>query len=106
MMNAIESAKAANEFFDEMFGDLPEEGRTNSDIMALVQLEKKLHMRQDIEVEFTKHRTGVTASFRAYHGINRVGAPEYAHITAIRLHRIQSGENILRKLRSDSRLYN
>lgn len=89
---------------DNLFDDLPDEGNTNSDLMALVLCEMK-NMRDDIKVEFTKHRTGVTASFRAYHGINRVGAPEYAHITFIKLHRI-AYHSVLKTLRKDRRLYN
>ena len=105
MMNSNEHTKAANEFFEEMFGTLPEEGKTNEDIMGLVQLEAKTNMRQDIEVIFTKHRTGVTASFRAFHGINRVGAPEYAYIAIYKFHRI-AYHSIIKALRKDARLYN
>ncbi len=86
--------------------DFSKSGRTNSDLMALVLGEKDAHMRNDIEVEFRSTRTGVTASFRANHGINRVGAPEYAHITTKAFHRIQSTESIIKALRNDSRLYN
>lgn len=105
MMNAIESAKAANKFFEEMFGDLPEEGQTNRDIMGLIQLELKMRMRKDITVEFHKTRTGINASFKADMGINRFGTREYAHITTKAFHRIQRPSDIVGHLRRDHRLY-
>ena len=77
----------------------------NVEIRELVENEAK-NMRDDVIVTFYKKSTGITASFKAYHGINRVGAPEYAQITAKTFHRIEKPENILRKLRNDNRLYN
>jgi len=77
----------------------------NNKLMALVLSEKDAHMRNDIEVAFRSTRTGVTASFRANLGANRVGTTEYAHITTKAFHRIQSAESIIKALRSDSRLY-
>lgn len=88
------------------FDSLPDEGNTNKNIMGLILLELRVHMRDDIKVEFYSTKTGVNASFKAYHGINRVGAPEYAHIVTHKLHRIQTLSSIVKKLRSDSRLYN
>ena len=77
----------------------------NSNLMALVLCEKDTHMRNDVEVKFRSTRTGVMASFRANLGINRFGTPEYAHITTIATHRIQSAESVIKALRNDSRLY-
>lgn len=80
---------------------------TNAKIVEIVKEEMK-NMRSDIVIK-TLHttKTGIFVFFSSQMGIRpTTNRMEYAQIRGFYFHRIQKEQNIINKLRSDTRLYN